>query len=505
MNERQTKPLLCLLALLVAKALLMVVTILYAGIGLGPDEAQYWTWSQQLAWGYYSKPPAIAWQIWLGTQLFGNSELGVRFVSILLAFGLSLSVYHLAKCCGLRPWTAFWSGAVIALTPMGFLGSFLATTDGGYLLFWTLACAATAAALNERKTPNVLLIGLWVLCGALFKWTMYGFWIFFVLFWPFYFRQLSLRRFLIGAFISLLGLLPSVIWNSGHDWATFRHVSATMQGGSMAHVVRGNLLEWLGSQAAMVSPLLFILLLIALSAGLRRWKTLTPPLRFCAFLFTSSFVGFIIFSLFQKTQGNWSLFIYPTGIVIVCWYLCEEVTWGRLWMKISVALSVLLFFFAIAMAHVIPFRINPLKHNLGWTELRQALTESGYKPDDTFLFSDKYQMTSLLSFYGEGQKRAYFLNLQGTRKNQFSYWPGMAQQQVGKTGFFVWVENTPHWQRNKIERTAEYQRLLESYFDRVELVWDKPILMQGASEAKGALIFKCTGYNGKEPTALNLY
>ena len=25
------------------------------------DDAQYWFWGQELAWGYYSKPPLIAW------------------------------------------------------------------------------------------------------------------------------------------------------------------------------------------------------------------------------------------------------------------------------------------------------------------------------------------------------------------------------------------------------------------------------------------------------------
>jgi 4-amino-4-deoxy-L-arabinose transferase-like glycosyltransferase len=505
MHERQTTPLLCLLGILVVKALLMIAAIFYAGIGLGPDEAQYWTWSQELAWGYYSKPPGIAWQIWLGCQLFGNTELGVRFVSILMASGLSLAVYQLTRSCGLRPWTAFWSGTVMALTPIGFLGSFLATTDGGYLLFWTLACVVITSSLRNGKSPDPRLIGLCILCGALFKWTTFAFWIFFILFWPFYFRQLSIRRVMLGIFIALLGLIPSVIWNSSHEWATFRHVSATVQGGSTAHQAGGNMLEWIGSQAALMSPFLFVLLVMAMVASLRKWNTLAPPLRFCIFLFVSGFVGFICAALFQKMQGNWSLFIYPTGIVILCWYLCEETTWGRLWLKMSVALSAVLFFFVIAMAHTIPIRMNPFKHNLGWLQLQHSLAKAGYHPNEAFLFSDKYQTTSLLSFYSDEQHRAYFLNLQGIRKNQFSYWPGMPQDKMGKTGFFVWVENAPHWQRNKALRAEEYQKLLQGYFTKVELVWDQPILMQGTSEAKGALIFKCIGYNGKEPADSHLY
>jgi 4-amino-4-deoxy-L-arabinose transferase-like glycosyltransferase len=75
----------------------VALIILYSGIGLMPDEAQYWTWSKELSYGYYSKPPGIAWQIAFGTWLFGDTEFGVRFGSIILSFVLSLGIYWLAR------------------------------------------------------------------------------------------------------------------------------------------------------------------------------------------------------------------------------------------------------------------------------------------------------------------------------------------------------------------------------------------------------------------------
>ena len=48
------------------------------GITLYVDEAQYWTWAQQLDWGYFSKPPGIAALIWLSTALFGDGIVGVN-------------------------------------------------------------------------------------------------------------------------------------------------------------------------------------------------------------------------------------------------------------------------------------------------------------------------------------------------------------------------------------------------------------------------------------------
>src|SRR5690242_6300149 len=58
------------------------------------DEAYYWIWSKHLAGGYYDHPPMVAIVIRLGTMIAGDSELGVRLVSILLALPMSFAVYR---------------------------------------------------------------------------------------------------------------------------------------------------------------------------------------------------------------------------------------------------------------------------------------------------------------------------------------------------------------------------------------------------------------------------
>src|SRR6516225_1643636 len=60
---------------------------------LYPDEAQYWVWSQQLALGYFSKPPLVAWLIALTTGLFGDSEFAVRLSAPLLHASAAIFVY----------------------------------------------------------------------------------------------------------------------------------------------------------------------------------------------------------------------------------------------------------------------------------------------------------------------------------------------------------------------------------------------------------------------------
>ena len=42
------------------------------------DEAQYWSWSRDLAFGYFSKPPLLAWLIAAVTHVCGDAEICVR-------------------------------------------------------------------------------------------------------------------------------------------------------------------------------------------------------------------------------------------------------------------------------------------------------------------------------------------------------------------------------------------------------------------------------------------
>src|SRR3954447_4599808 len=58
------------------------------------DEAYYWMWSKSLAGGYYDHPPMVAFVIRLGTMIAGDTELGVRLVSILLALPMSWAIYE---------------------------------------------------------------------------------------------------------------------------------------------------------------------------------------------------------------------------------------------------------------------------------------------------------------------------------------------------------------------------------------------------------------------------
>ena len=223
-------------------------------------------------------------------------------------------------------------------------------------------------------------------------------------------------------------------------------------------------------------------------------------------MFVASFPTMSLFyfvaAFFKKIQPNWALYLYPPGFALLGIYPLVHKSYGKFWLFVGLWSSIFGSCFAILIPTIqshgllpLPYNINPFRQTLGWNKLETALVQSGYNPNRDFLFSDKYQMTSLLSFYGPQQKRAYFFNLGGARKNQFSYWPGM-EQEVGKTGYFVIGENKKgetSWYKK------HYDEKLGPYFERVEFVLEEPLFEAGGETVKFAMIFRCINYNGKEP------
>ena len=76
--------------ILVIITLIRIYSLFISPIELSVDEAQYWHWSQNLDYGYFTKPPLIAWAIALSTNIFGNEEWAVRLFSPIIHFFISI-------------------------------------------------------------------------------------------------------------------------------------------------------------------------------------------------------------------------------------------------------------------------------------------------------------------------------------------------------------------------------------------------------------------------------
>ena len=82
---------------LVALVALRLIANALARTDLVFDEAQYWSWSRELDFGYFSKPPLLAWTIAMAEHVCGSSEACVRAPAPVLYLGTSLLVYAVAR------------------------------------------------------------------------------------------------------------------------------------------------------------------------------------------------------------------------------------------------------------------------------------------------------------------------------------------------------------------------------------------------------------------------
>ena len=124
------------------------------------DEAYYHFWSQDFAFGYYSKPPVVAWLIALTTTLAGHvSEWSVRIAAPTM-YGLTgFTVYLIGQQLMDRR-VGVVAMVVFLSTPLVTFNSLFITTDAPLLFFWALTAYIYLIALEKNR------MSLWVLCGV---------------------------------------------------------------------------------------------------------------------------------------------------------------------------------------------------------------------------------------------------------------------------------------------------------------------------------------------------
>ena len=86
-----------------ALTMLRLAVLFITPLELYPDEAQYWLWSRTLDFGYFSKPPMIAWLI-AGTTSLGNEEPFVRLAAPFLHAGAALAL-QVSRIVEVRPFS----------------------------------------------------------------------------------------------------------------------------------------------------------------------------------------------------------------------------------------------------------------------------------------------------------------------------------------------------------------------------------------------------------------
>ncbi len=441
------------ISLFIALGLLLAARYICIGsIELSPDEAYYFMWAQRLDWAYYSKGPGVALAIRAGTALFGENAFGVRFFSPLLSLLTSLIVFFLTRRLYGEP-KAVFAVALLNIIPIFNVGSVIMTIDPLSIFFWLAAIATFWLALERTAAFSLWwpLTGLFVGLGFLCKYTNALLLLSIVLVLAVFPRY---RRALIQpGFYSLLGvfglcMLPPLVWNIKNGWVTAHHIWS--RGGLTKNEPWSPLefFEFVGAHLGVYSPLVFVMLVWALVAGLREGRTHYRA-RFLLCFSLPIIALYFLLSVKEAGEANWTAPGFATLGIYAAHFGFDAVSRrGRRRVFVVAAMIVgILMSILIVNTDLVrvalrssgvswewPYRRDPSARLRGWETAAEGIAALRMAEEERlgkklFLIANKYGTAAALGFYlpekrveGPGHPPIYTPETQAI-VNQFAFWP----------------------------------------------------------------------------------
>ena len=396
------------LALVAALTLVRLIALFHSPLELYPDEAQYWLWSRTLDFGYYSKPPVIAWAIWASTALGGDTEPWVRLPAVVFQAGATLMVFVIGRrLYGAA--TGLAAAALYGLMPGIQLSSLVAATDAPLLFSLGLSLYAYVALQEaEGRARLGWAVGLGAALGLalLSKYAA-----------AFYLVGIGLHLALssqaravwtLGPALLALGALaavlaPNLIWNASHSFATFRH---TADNAAWSGVQLFNLAEagaFVTSQFGVFGPIPMGVLIAGLVLAWRR-RTLSATDLMLACFTLPPLAIVTVQAFISRANANWSGAAYLAGVILVAAWL---VRWrARRWLIAAVAIQagVAAIFLAGVTSPGFADRLglaNGLKRARGWSQTTDViLNRAALEPGLTAIAVNNRFLFYAISYYG---------------------------------------------------------------------------------------------------------
>ena len=399
-----------------------VAVLFLSPLELYPDEAQYWLWSRHLAFGYFSKPPMIAWLIRAATAAGGQGEAWVRlaapFCHGLAAIGFAMAGRRLYD---LR--AGLLGGALYSLCPAVQLSSALIATDAPLMAWLSLALLAYAnwwQAETRRETARAAaLFGAALGFAVLTKYAALYFAGAAAL--HAVFSAEARRRWRavdLGVAIGLLLLIatPNAIWNATHHFQTLAHTAANANldeagAGRPGLFDPRGVLGYIVGQFGVFGPLAFLAFVVGSAVGWRRKRLAAEDGLLLAFALPP-LVIVLAEAAISRANANWAGAAYGPAAILAAAFLtrwrAKRLALATLVSQTLVALIFLIVFARPALADRAGFA-NSFKRARGWAETARVVETaaraadaplSAIAVDDRFLFN-------AMAYYGrDGGKPA---------------------------------------------------------------------------------------------------
>ena len=378
--------------------LLRVFAIISTPLELSADEAQYWLWSKELNWGYFSKPPMIAWLIHVSNNIFGDYDYSIRIFAPLIHGINALVIFRLSQEINDNYLAHFLSSLIWLTLPIVGVGSFLMSTDTPLMLIWTTSLLVTVKAYNSDN------LFLWNLAGLIAGLALYakyaalylplGLIIFYIINFQNE-KNIKLRGLFLFVLNFIIVSLPNVIWNYFNNFHTINHLSSNAVIDAPSYSLFGSL-TFLIAQVAILGPLLFIVFLLT-AYNIKRLNKLSIFLLY--FIFPVYILMFIQ-GFFSEANANWAASALP-AITILCGYFLSK--------RIKFAvLTIFSNFFICIFILIVSFNGNlifldlksdPLRKLKGWNILSEDLKDTISKKKSDVVLVDRRGIAAELIYY----------------------------------------------------------------------------------------------------------
>lgn len=411
---------------------------LSAALNLHSDEAYYWLWSKDLQPGYYDHSPMVAYFIKL-TTLFSDSELAVRFSSIIATVIVSVFLWKLVMKLFNNEQTASASVILVHSMPMMFSASIIITPDTPSFLFLSIATFYVWSLIETENPGYWYLIGLFFGLSLLSKYTAVLFAMSLFLYILFtkkisWFKQYRMYAALL---ISFICFLPVLYWNYTNGWVSFSYQFS--HGLSNAGYRFNYLFEYIGTQMAIFNIIAF------LPAFFISFAYLFSKDKKKVFLasFSLPVILFYAVTALKKLPGaNWPIPAYFTFSIIAAAYFIEG---GKLRHKLLAAGICFNIILSVLIGLHAKYTILPLEKISDKTAVADAtnyfhgykeLAERLLKENVGFAVSPAHQVAASIAYYSKNKIKTWAYS-NHTKKSQYDIW-GFPEESQHQTGAFVY-------------------------------------------------------------------
>ena len=439
-----------------------VAARLYFGahIDLMPEETYYWNYSRHLDFGYLDHPPMVAWLIRCGTNLFGNTELGVRIAAICCGALTALFTYRLTKNL-FGATAAALAVALLQVMPFYFMSGMLMTPDTPLTAAWAASLYFLERALIAGRARAWWWAGLCLGLGMLSKYTIGLLGLATLIFMIVDRRSRPwLRRPqpYAAALLAFAIFSPVIVWNAEHHWISFLFQTSRR----LAGAPHFSLHKLIGASILLLTPAGFFAAVNGLArpaAGLEEKSATTRAgVRLVRMTTLVPLAVFALFSLRREVKLDWTGAPWIAALPLIAFEIVNAgrsaATGSRAWVRAScmptiVVLSLLYPLGLYQLAAGIP-GVGYSRHTellpVGWRRLGDAVDQLSEDYRRRFgvaplvIGMDRYVIASELAFYARDRVNALAntssAHLFGGSGLMYERWVP-AQRQRGRTLLLV--------------------------------------------------------------------